>query len=75
MIMKGGVRMAKNETKNIITKEAIEKELKFLNKADIRSSLVLIAVMALILCRCRSYRSTYSFLSAEKQYFLGSVVS
>ena len=46
--MKGGVRMAKNETKNIITKEAIEKELKFLNKADIRSSLVLIAVMALI---------------------------
>ena len=40
--------MAKDETKNIITKETIEKELKFLNKADIRSSLVLIAVMALI---------------------------
>ena len=25
--MKGGVRMAKNETKNIITKEAIEKDI------------------------------------------------
>ena len=40
--------MAKDETKNIITREIIEKELKFLNKADIRSSLVLIAVMTLI---------------------------
>ena len=40
--------MAKDETKNIITKETIEKELKFLNKADIRSSLVMIAVMAVI---------------------------
>ena len=67
--------MAKNETKNIITKEAIEKELKFLNKADIRSSLVLIAVMALIFVPL-SIMPIYIFFSvSKKKYSLGSVVS
>ena len=61
--------MAKNETKNIITKETIEKELKFLNKADIRSSLVLIAVMAVVFLPL-SLLPIYIFLSVGRKTIL-----
>ena len=40
--------MAENETKNIITRETIEKELKFLNKAEIRLFLILAVVITVI---------------------------
>lgn len=42
-IQKGNPFM-KKETKNIITREFIEKELRFFNTADIRSTLVLCAI-------------------------------
>ena len=61
--------MAKNETKNIITKETIEKELKFLNKADIRSSLVLIAVIAVVFLPL-SLLPIYIFLSVGRKTIL-----
>ena len=61
--------MAKDETKNIITKETIEKELKFLNKADIRSSLVMIAVMAVIFVPL-SIMPIYIFFSVGRKTIL-----
>ena len=61
--------MAKNETKNIITRETIEKELKFLNKADIRSSLVLIAVMTVFFLPL-SILPIYIFFSVGKKTIL-----
>ena len=61
--------MAKNETKNIITRETIEKELKFLNKADIRSYLVLIAVMTVIFLPL-SILPIYIFFSVGKKTIL-----
>lgn len=36
------------QTKNVITREFIEKELRFYNKADIRSTLVLCGVLSLL---------------------------
>ena len=36
------------QTRNVITREIIEKELRFYNTADIRSNLVMIGVMALV---------------------------
>ena len=61
--------MAKDETKNIITRETIEKELKFLNKADIRFSLVLIAVMTVIFVPL-SIISIYIFFSVGRKTIL-----
>ena len=72
--------MAKEETKNIITKETIEKELKALNKADIRSTMVYIAAMTVFFVPL-SIIPIYLFFSVPRKTillgigcFLGSFV-
>lgn len=57
------------QTKNIITKESIYKELRFLNGADIRSACVVLAVMLIIFIPL-SIMPIYIFCSIGQKTFL-----
>lgn len=61
--------MAKEETKNIITRETVEKELKRLNKAEIHAFLVLFIVMTLV-CVPVSILLIYGFFSVGRHIVL-----
>ena len=61
--------MDKKETKNIITRETVEKELKRLNKAEIHSFLVLFIVMTLV-CVPVSILLIYGFFSVGRHIVL-----
>lgn len=61
--------MPDKETKNILTGEMLKKELAFLNKADMRYSLVLTVAMAVVFVPL-SILPLYTFFSAEQKTVL-----